>query len=122
MSASKNKGDKYERELAAFLSVRLGLNCHRAPLSGGGFLASSGGADLTGTPHLHIEAKRTERLNIKEALRQAQASLLATSSPDIPVVITRQNRMTTGESIVALNLDDFCTLYESHLKHRGFRP
>lgn len=57
---SKAKGDKFERDLAAEFSKSTGLYCQRAPLSGGGALGilAGGGADILGTPGLHIEAKR----------------------------------------------------------------
>ena len=98
MSKMKNKGDGYERELAAYINEYTGLHSSRAPLSGGGAIGIlSGGADLLGTPSIFIEAKRVERLNFHDAMRQAERNIEQTQSPDIPVVINRKNRMPTGQ-------------------------
>ena len=40
------------------------------PLSGGGAIKSSGGSDLKNTPHIYVEAKRTEKFKIHESMRQ----------------------------------------------------
>ena len=77
--AHKVKGDKYERELAAHINDATGLNSSRAPLSGGGKVGMHGTADLIGTPALFIEAKRVERLNFHDAMRQAE--ITSRSSP-----------------------------------------
>jgi len=116
-TSSQRKGSEYERELAAFLNAHLSIDtCARAPLSGGGFIGGyTWGSDLIGLPDLHVEAKRTERLNIRDAILQAEKALAKTKAPEIPVVITRRNREPTGQSIVALRLADFVRLYASYL-------
>lgn len=122
----KNKGDNYERELAAHISSLLSLSVIRAPLSGGGrqFKLSGsdfgvGSADLTGTPYLHVEAKRVERLPFRDALAQAEYSVAARKSPDVPVVITRRNRETIGNSICILRLHNFLPMYDAWLKSKA---
>ncbi|CAB4159039.1 hypothetical protein UFOVP708_45 [uncultured Caudovirales phage] len=119
--ASKAKGSGYERELAAWLNERVGIRSRRALLSGGG--RNDGGADLDGVPHVHIEAKRTEAINVKAALRQAEASIAkGEHQPDdkpMPVVVTRQNRMATGESLVVMRADDWVKLYSAWLMERS---
>lgn len=119
-TSSKRKGDGYERELAAYINENTGLStAHRAPLSGGGMVGLSGGADINGVPDLFIEAKRVERLNFLDAIRQAERNKQKTNSPEIPVVINRRNRMTTGESLCLVRLDDFLKLYRSYLRETG---
>lgn len=114
---SKSKGDAFERELAAYLTIRLGHDVRRAPLSGGGTIHGlSGGADLSGTPGLHCEVKRVERLSFPDAMAQAERSLLKSGAPEIPVVINRRNRQLTGQSYTLLRLDDFLDLYEAWLQ------
>lgn len=115
----KQKGDKYERELAAYFNEKTGLTSFRAPLSGGGKVGMAGGADILGTPDLFIEAKRVERLNFHEALRQAENNIEITRSESCPVVINRKSRMRTGESLVLLRLDDFLKFYLSYLQKEG---
>ena len=108
MSKMKNKGDGYERELAAYINEYTGLHSSRAPLSGGGAIGIlSGGADLLGTPSIFIEAKRVERLNFHDAMRQAERNIQQTQSPDIPIVINRKNRMPTGRSLCLMHLLPF---------------
>ena len=116
----KTKGDNYERELAAYINEKTGIKSFRAPLSGGGNVGMSGGADLLGTPELFVEAKRVERLNFHDALRQAERNIEKTESPDGPIIINRKNRMPTGDSLCLLRLDDFLKFYKAHLKQQGF--
>lgn len=112
---AKAKGDKFERELAAYINEAVGTDAKRAPLSGGGSVFASGGADLLGVPDLFIEAKRVERLNFLDAMRQAERNKLATNCPDIAIVVNRRNRQTTGESLCVLRLDDLLLLYRYYL-------
>lgn len=120
-TSSQRKGSEYERELATFFNEHLNITtCVRAPLSGGGFIGGyTWGSDLLGLPHLHIEAKRTERLNVREALLQAEKALAKTKAPEIPVVITRRSREPLDHSIVALRLKDFARLYAAYLAHHS---
>jgi len=123
MSKQKNKGDGYERELAAHFNEALygGLpRIFRAPLSGGGrSLLGGGQADLTGTPEVWVEAKRTEKFSPLEAMRQAERGIAAANSPDFPVVINRRNHTKTGDSLVVMRLDDWLALYRLYLEGRG---
>jgi len=118
----KARGDLFERELAAYMAARLNLDIRRAPLSGGGVIHGlSGGADLSGTPSLHVEAKRVEKLSFPDAMRQAESSLLKSGAPDIPVVINRRNHQPLGSAFVLMRLDAFLDFYEAFLA-RPFRP
>lgn len=124
--ASQRKGSDFERALAAYFntSVFAGQDrVSRAPLSGGGFTSlNSGGSDLLGLPNLFVEAKRTERLNIREALLQAEGNRYRRNAlDDLPIVITRRNQEPLARSIVALRLEDFLTLYTAYLDQRGLR-
>ena len=120
MSRQKNKGDNYERELAAYINKKTGLDSFRAPLSGGGNLTTHGGADLVGTPNLFVEAKRVERLNFHDALAQAERNQgMSGAHEEAPIVINRRNRMSTGDSLCLLRLDAFLFFYEYYLKKEG---
>ena len=118
---AKAKGDKYEREIAAYLNKHVfGRDqAHRAPLSGGGFIMSHGGADLTGTPDLFVEAKRTERLNIRDALAQAERNIATTGDPSMPCVITRRNQEILEDSLCTMRLKHFHYLYAHYLIAQG---
>ena len=116
----KSKGDKYERELAEHINSATGLHSSRAPLSGGGAIGIlSGGADLLGTPGMFVEAKRVERLNFHDAMRQAERNLDTRNSDEAPVVINRMNRMATGDSLCLLRLDDLLRFYRAYLLSEG---
>jgi Holliday junction resolvase len=116
---SKTKGDKYERELAAYINEKTGLESFRAPLSGGGKVGMTGGADILGTPELFIEAKRVERLNFHDAMRQAEKNVDITKSHSSPIVINRKSRMNTGDSLCLIRLDEFLKFYVAYLRLEG---
>jgi len=115
----KQKGDAYERELASYINDITGLQSFRAPLSGGGKVGMVGGADLLGTPDIFVEAKRVERLNFHDAMRQAETNIDKTKSDASPIVINRKSRMKTGDSLCLLRLDDLLKFYRSYLKEKG---
>ena len=116
----KQKGDAYERELASYINDITGLQSFRAPLSGGGKVGMVGGADLLGTPDVFVEAKRVERLNCHDAMRQAETNIDKTKSDASPIVINRKSRMKTGDSLCLLRLDDLLKFYRSYLKEKGY--
>ena len=90
----------------------------RMPLSGGGAIKSSGGSDLKNTPHIYVEAKRTEKFKIHESIKQVEENIETSKSDSFPVVITRRNRETTGNSLCVLRLDDFMELYKILLESK----
>ena len=113
-SSPKRKGDGYERELAKYFNEKIFNGedkVQRMPLSGGGAIKSSGGSDLKNTPHIYVEAKRTEKFKIHESMRQVCENIETSKSDSMPVVITRRNRESTGDSLCVLKLDDFIELY-----------
>ena len=120
----KRKGDTFERALARWFNVNLFGGTERvtrAPLSGGGYTSlNAGGADLIGLPLVFVEAKRTEKLNIREALRQAIGNVFKRQSPDVPVVITRRSQEKLEDSIVALRLSDFTDMLEIVYRQQGY--
>ena len=123
MSKQKRKGDGYERELAKWLNHWLfgdKPQVQRAPLSGGGANLFGGGLpDLNGTPFVWVEAKRTEKFSPYAALEQAEAGIEKSNSSDIPVVVSRKNRMDTSESLVVMRLGDWLPMYKAFLWEFG---
>lgn len=122
----KAKGDAFERELAQYLNDRLWPmstppQVYRTPLSGSFSLFKGvGGADLTGTPGLWVEAKRTETIRPHEFLAQARRGSTAHGSVDMPVVISRRNKQSIDDSLVLMNLKDFVELYRRWCLHAGY--
>ena len=117
--APKRKGDGYERELAKYFNEKVfdgEDKVQRAPLSGGGAVKSSGGSDLKNTPCIFVEAKRTEKFQIHQSMRQVEENIEISKSNDMPIVITRRNRTETGDSLCVLKLDDFLKMYQLLIK------
>ena len=83
---SKRKGASGEREAAAILNEVLGTQFRRGCQYRGGPDSPDLADDI---PGLHLEVKRTERLRLWEALRQAREDA---GVDQVPVVIHRANR------------------------------
>ena len=104
---SKQKGARGERELAGILREH-GYDCRR----GQQYCGANGDADVIGLPGIHIESKRTERLNLSNAMSQA----IADSKENIPTVWHRKNN---EQWLVTLSAENFLKIYadwEVHLK------
>lgn len=113
---SKQKGDRYERDLAEYFNAQCGISSHRTPLSGGGRKEAL--ADLIGTPGIAIEAKRVEKINITEFMQQA----VKNCGNDLPVVITRRNKQSLENSYVFMRLHEWMALYRAFLTQQGYGP
>ncbi len=83
--ASRDKGKRGEREAAAFLSQLMGCDARRGVQYQGG----PDSPDVVGVPGMHVEVKRTERLQLMPAIEQAQSDAPASS---VPVVMWRKSR------------------------------
>ena len=119
----KAKGDKYENDLAKYMNEHVFKceQCQRAPLSGGGRIGlHAGGADILGSTGVFVEAKRVERLNVREALQQAERNVAATKSPEYATVITRRNRESLEDSLVVMRLKDWKDFYIAYLRTEGY--
>ena len=100
MINSRQKGAAAERELARELR-EYGYDCRR----GQQYCGLNGDADVVGLPGIHIEAKRTERLSLYDALEQATRDARA---EEIPVVFHRRNNC---KWVCILALDKFMEIY-----------
>lgn len=101
MLNSKDKGKRYELEVAKYLR-EFGFEVKRSVQYCG-----KGGesADLIGLPFIHIECKHNEHLNIDEALEQAVRDH---KENRIPTVWHRKNGKKTKVTMYA---DDFMKIY-----------
>lgn len=97
---SRQKGARGERELARTL-WEYGYDCHR----GQQYCGINGDADVIGLSGIHIECKRVERLNLQDAMDQAQRDARNT---EIPAVFHRKNNC---DWLVTMTLDDWMKLY-----------
>ena len=101
-ASSQRKGADGERELAGVLRG-YGYEIER-----GGSLSFGEVPDLVGLPGVHIEVKRVERLNVPEAMRQAERDA-AHFRDGMPALFHRRNRQPW---LVTLRLEDFMQLYQ----------
>lgn len=97
---SRAKGAKGERELSKKLR-EYGYESRR----GQQYCGANGDADVVGLPHIHIECKRVEALNVSKAMSQAKADARA---DEIPAVFHRKNN---EKWLVTMELDDFMKIY-----------
>lgn len=103
--ASQRKGADGERELVSVLN-------------GYGYRVERGGSetfgtvpDITGLPGVHVEVKRTEKLNIQEAMEQAVRDS-ERFDDGVPTVFHRKNRRGW---LVTMQLDNWIRLYRKEV-------
>jgi len=103
---SRNKGKVGEREVASisrehgFTDSRRGQQYH-----GGG-----DSPDVLGIPGLHLEVKRVEKLNLKNAMAQSSKDA---AEGEIPVVVHRKSR---EPWYITLDFESFLDLYAKIVK------
>ena len=102
---SRAKGARGERELARILRG-YGYDCRR----GQQYCGANGDADVVGLPGIHIECKRTERLNLYEAMAQAKADR---REGEIPAVFHRKNNC---DWLVIIPIENFMELYRGYME------
>lgn len=94
------KGVNGERELSRKLR-EYGYDCRR----GQQYSGKNGDADVAGLPGIHIECKRVERLNLAEAMHQAERDA---RPGELPAVFHRRN----GEPwLVTMPLEKWIEIY-----------
>ena len=97
---SRDKGKRGELELAHKLKA-YGYDARR----GQQYCGANGDADVVGLPGVHIEAKRTEKFKLYDALAQAKADA---KPGEKPAVFHRKNNC---EWVVVMPLSDWIELY-----------
>lgn len=101
---SRAKGAAGERELAKLLRDHGYTNARRSVQ----YCGANGDADvIDALDGIHIECKRVERLNIEEAIKQAQADA---REGEKPAVFHRKNRQPW---LVTMLLEDWLELYKT---------
>ena len=98
---SREKGKRFERELASLLREHGYQDARRSVQ----YCGANGDADLVGLPHIHIEAKAVERLNIYDAMAQAKRDA---RDGEIPAVFHKKNRC---KVLVTMELEDWIEIY-----------
>ena len=106
MVNSKQKGKNGELSLARKLR-EYGYYVRRSVQYNG--KAEEGQPDLIGLPGVHVECKRTERLNLYDAVNQAKRD--SESTGDLPAVFHRKNNC---EWVVIMPLDAWVEVYREY--------
>lgn len=106
MTNSKQKGSRFEREIANYLKER-GYDARRTAQYCGN---TGDAADVVGLPGFHIECKHQEKMHLYDWMEQAVRD--SEKSGDTPIVIHKQNRKDT---LVTMRLDDFMNLINHNL-------
>ena len=97
---SRDKGKRGELEIAHIMQD-YGFDARR----GQQFSGIQGDADVVGVPHLHLEIKRVQALNLDKAMEQSRRDA---REGEIPTVVHRKNRQ---EWRITLSLEDFMPMY-----------
>ena len=106
---SKDKGARYERELASKFR-EYGFDTHRSAQ----YCGNSGeAADVVGLPFIHVEAKRQEKSMLYDWM--AQAKWDSRKSGRLPAVFFRKSQHNT---LVFMELDDWMKLYQAFYECR----
>lgn len=100
MTNSRAKGKKYELHVAGLFKSE-GYDARR----GQQFCGLEGNADVVGAPHIHIECKAAQRLNLYDAMAQAKRDA---KDGELPVVIHKKNYC---NDLVTMEFKDWIKLY-----------
>ena len=102
---SKQKGARFERELAA----RFREYGYRDSRRTAQYCGNTGDAsDVVGLPGLHIEAKHQETMRLYDWIEQAIRDAKAGGENRLPAVFHKKNY---AEILVTMTFDDFMTIY-----------
>lgn len=99
---SKQKGARFERELASKLRAE-GYECRRSAQYAGN---TGEAADVIGLPGIHIEAKHQETMRLYEWMAQAVRD--SEKSGNLPAVFHRKNN---ADLLVTMRFEDWMQIY-----------
>lgn len=102
---SNQKGKLGEREVASILREHGFEEARRSQQYAG----INNDADVVGLPHMHIEVKRVERLNIHQAVEQAHEDK---RESELGMVVHRKNH---SEWLVTMTLEEWMEIYKKYL-------
>lgn len=110
MPNSKDKGKRFEREIANLLKD-YGYDARRTAQ----YCGNTGDAsDVVGLPGIHIECKAQEQMRLYEWMQQAIRD--SEKSGKMPTVFHKKNY---ADILVTMRLDDWMTLYKSSILSKG---
>lgn len=102
--ASREKGKRFEREIANFFKS-YGISARRTAQ----FCGKTGAAgDVEGLPGIHVECKAVEKLNLETAYQQSVRDAEAAGKGEVPVVIHKKSRK---PAMITMALTDWINMY-----------
>ena len=102
---SKDKGARFERLLASKFR-EYGYDQARRTAQ---YCGNTGDAsDVVGLPHLHVEAKHQERMQLYDWMDQAKRDAAANGKGNLPAVFHKKNN---ANILVTMELDTWMNLY-----------
>ena len=102
--ASRDKGKRFEREIANFFKS-YGITARRTAQ----FCGKTGQAgDVEGVPGVHVECKAVEKLNLEVAYQQSVRDAEAADKGEYPIVIHKRSRR---PAMVTMALEDWIVMY-----------
>ena len=99
MTNSREKGKRYERHVASLFKAE-GYDARRGQQYSG-----IGGDDVVGVPHIHVECKHQERMQLYDWMSQSKRDA---KENEIPIVIHKKNNY---NDLVTMEFSDWITLY-----------
>lgn len=103
--ASREKGKRFEREVANFFKS-YGVKTARRTAQCMGKTGQAG--DVEGVPDCHIECKVVEKLNLEAAYAQSVRDAEAAGKNEIPVVVHKKSRK---PAMITMALTDWINMY-----------
>lgn len=105
MVNSNRKGKAGERELSKLFRLYGFEEARRSQQ----FAGINNDADVVGLPHVHVECKRVERLNIHDAIEQ---TIRDKREEELGIVAHRKDRT---QWLVTMTLDEWMEIYKRYL-------
>ena len=105
MVNSNRKGKAGERELSKLFRSYGFEEARRSQQ----FAGINNDADVVGLPHVHVECKRVERLNIHDAIEQ---TIRDKREEELGIVAHRKDRT---QWLVTMTLDEWMEIYKRYL-------
>ena len=107
---SKQKGSRFERELASIFRDYGFKDARRTAQ----YCGNTGDAsDVVGLPYIHVEAKHQERMHLYDWIEQAKND--AKKHGRLPIVFHKANY---HKILVSMEIDDFMTIYKEYYESR----
>lgn len=102
--ASREKGKRFEREVANFFK-NYGVSARRTAQ----FCGKTGAAgDVEGILGIHVECKAVEKLNLELAYQQSARDAEAAGKNEVPIVIHKKSRK---PAMITMTLTDWIDMY-----------